>query len=222
MKKITIMLMAILLLFSVAVTAHAIESPDLDRKGTLTLMMEWEGGKLNSGTLTIYRVGQIVFEDDAWKFILIPELQESGISMEDLNDTQLPAQLDQLVKEKSLPGITVPIPEGKAVFTDLQMGLYLVTQEAACEGFSPINPFLISLPRWENDRYVYDLTAQPKVSLEPLPTQPTEPEPTEPKEPELPQTGQLWWPVPVMPVAGLTLFALGWYLCFGKKSGHES
>lgn len=33
----------------------------------------------------------------------------------------------------------------------------------------------------------------------------------------LPQTGQLIWPIPVMVVAGLTLFALGWWLCFGNR-----
>jgi hypothetical protein len=28
--------------------------------------------------------------------------------------------------------------------------------------------------------------------------------------PTLPQTGQLWWPVPVLSAAGLLLFGLGW------------
>ena len=35
--------------------------------------------------------------------------------------------------------------------------------------------------------------------------------------PKLPQTGQLTWPIPVMVVMGLTLFALGWWLCFGNR-----
>ena len=220
-KKITIVLLAVLLLFSTAVSGHATEFPDQNRKGTLTLLMDWEGEKLDSGSLTICRVGQIVFEDNAWKFTLIPQLRDSGISLEDLNDAQLPKQLEQQVKEKTLPGITSQIREGKAVFTDLTVGLYLVTQEDTCKGFSPINPFLISLPQWENERYVYDLTALPKVSLEPQPTEPPETEPTKPPEPQLPQTGQLNWPIPVMAVTGFALFALGWYLCLGKKSGHE-
>lgn len=36
-------------------------------------------------------------------------------------------------------------------------------------------------------------------------------------KPKLPQTGQLNWPVPVMAAAGLTLFAVGWVLCFGRR-----
>ena len=224
MKKITIMLTALSLLFSLAVGAHAIESPDPDRNGSLTLVMEREGQKLSTGTLTICRVGQIVFEEDVWKFTLLPQLQDSDVSLEDLNDAQLPKQLEQLAKEKALPCITAPIQDGKAVFADLETGLYLVIQEEASQGLSPINPFLISLPRWEDNRYVYDLVAQPKVSPEPLPTLPPEtPEtdPTKPTDPKLPQTGQLNWPVPVMTMAGLALFSLGWYLCFGKKNGYE-
>ena len=34
---------------------------------------------------------------------------------------------------------------------------------------------------------------------------------------KLPQTGQLTWPIPVMAVTGMTLFALGWWLCFGSR-----
>lgn len=61
---------------------------------------------------------------------------------------------------------------------------------------------------------------------EPAPTDPTEPEETKPTEPDtteptptkptetppkpvLPQTGQLWWPVPVLVLAGLALILVG-------------
>lgn len=55
----------------------------------------------------------------------------------------------------------------------------------------------------------------------PEPTDPTEPDETKPGEtqppettkpsgPNLPQTGQLWWPVPILALAGMILFLLGW------------
>lgn len=34
--------------------------------------------------------------------------------------------------------------------------------------------------------------------------------PTSTRVPDLPQTGQTWWPVPVLAVAGMLLFVLGW------------
>lgn len=52
----------------------------------------------------------------------------------------------------------------------------------------------------------------PSESTEPtVPSDPSDPtKPTEPDKPTLPQTGQLWWPVPLMAIAGLVLFLLGW------------
>lgn len=93
-------------------------------------------------------------------------------------------------------------------------GLFAVTQKEAdaSDGFPAIHPFLISLPRWDGEQYVYDLTAKPKVSLEP--------KPTEPPDPWLPQTGQTNWPVPVMAVAGAAFVILGGFLCFRKKENH--
>lgn len=45
------------------------------------------------------------------------------------------------------------------------------------------------------------------------------PEPPEPPggDETLPQTGQLWWPVPPLALAGVALFAAGWFLCRGGK-----
>lgn len=52
------------------------------------------------------------------------------------------------------------------------------------------------------------------------PSKPTTPGPTTPEKPKLPQTGQLWWPVPVMGFAGTVLFLLGWIR--RKESGDET
>lgn len=41
--------------------------------------------------------------------------------------------------------------------------------------------------------------------------------PNTPDEPKLPQTGQLWWPIPLLAGCGLALFAAGWGLVFLKR-----
>ncbi len=121
---------------------------------------------------------------------------------------------------------------GWVKFAPLEPGLYVVTQRRSQQsaGFDAIQPFLISLPRWENEGYVYDLNATPKVPLVPgetlpcpptKPTEPTTPPPTDP--PGLPQTGQLNWPVPVLAVLGMTLFVLGWALRISSgRNRHET
>lgn len=101
--------------------------------------------------------------------------------------------------------------EGKVSFDDLEVGLYLVVQDARGEGDNKfyITPFLITIPQKNPDgSLVYDVDAQSKplgIAREEVPPPPTPPTP--PKH--LPQTGQLWWPV--MALAGLGILAV----CFG-------
>lgn len=51
------------------------------------------------------------------------------------------------------------------------------------------------------------------------PEKPTPSQPTKPANPKLPQTGQLWWPVPLLTAAGLFLIVLG--LLRRKGTGYE-
>lgn len=211
-----------LLIFLVIVTlcghVMAAEVPDLNRPGSVTFLMDFDGMPLDGGSLTMYRVGEIAEHDGNYGFICVQEIE--GISLDDLNDPGLAAELADAAETDGLEARTVPIAQGKAVFSDLQPGLYVVIQYPGEEvpGYAPIDPFLMSLPRWQDDGYAYDLTASPKVPLVPEPTEPTVPtEPTDPTDPWLPQTGQLNWPIPLMAVSGLALFMAGCILCFGRK-----
>jgi hypothetical protein len=156
--------------------------------------------------------------ENGYRYDLIPELAESGISLENVASPETARELAQKVQEMSLVGITAAISEGTAVFENLIPGLFLVVQQEATPGFSPMAPFLISLPVPQGNGYAYDLVAAPKVALEPEATEPppsTEPPPDNP--PDIPQTGQLNWPVPVLTVWGVLTVAFGLVLCFQRK-----
>ena len=71
----------------------------------------------------------------------------------------------------------------------------------------------------EDGHYRYDIDAAGKFKPTPKPDTPDKP--NTPGS-HLPQTGQLNWPVPVLAGAGLVLFALGWWLCFGQRKRHET
>ena len=206
-KRIITCLIVLLLVGSLTVSAH--EVPDLTQKGSIAFCMDWEGVPLNGGTLTMYRVGDIVEDDGDYSFAAVPGLKNPV--PDDLNDPALAASMVAAAENAGLESITVSVENGEAVFTDVAPGLYVVIQKKAAEGFSPLSPFFISMPQFRDGRYEYDIAADPKVSLEPEPTEPTQPKPTEPKPPvpSLPQTGQLWWPVPVLFCAGLVLILFG-------------
>lgn len=218
LKKLLMILLALTLCGSITVLAA--ETPDPDRSCSLTILMEWEGQPLDGGSLTICQVGTIRQTDGNYEFELIPALRGSGVSLEDLNDPETARRLAKLAAELSLSAVTAPISDGKAEFASLAPGLYVLTQTQAADSFAPIRPFLISLPSWDGEQYVYDLTANPKVPLQTEPTEPSEPTQPEPTVPDLPQTGHLNEPVPLMASTGLALFSIGWLLYFEGKRGH--
>ena len=223
-KKLVALLTALAVLLTMTLPVCAAELPDGNRSGSLTIRMEYDGKPLGSGALTVIRVGEIQIHDGDASFVLIDALS-GGPGLDDLNDPALAAELAELAEENGLKPIRSEIREGRAGFTGLEPGLYVVVQSRkdAADGFDPIQPFLLSLPQWNGETYLYDLTASPKVPLETAPTVPTEPtDPTEPTPPgpvppELPQTGQLNWPVPILTVAGISFFCAGWVLCFRRR-----
>ena len=77
----------------------------------------------------------------------------------------------------------------------------------------------MSVPYLYADEYQYDVTSQPKTDLE-REVKPTAPPPSGSGGKKLPQTGQLWWPVPVLACAGLGCIAVG--LFRRREAGDES
>lgn len=121
------------------------------------------------------------------------------------------------------------MPDGTAVFNRLQPGLYLAIQNEAARGYQKASPFLVTVPQWEENGYVYDVDASPKVELKKKTGSET-PETKKPggsgggsKKPgkTLPQTGQRNWPVPVLMTAGIGMFLSGALLRTEKKEKHE-
>ncbi|MFF2267372.1 SpaH/EbpB family LPXTG-anchored major pilin [Cellulosimicrobium cellulans] len=65
-------------------------------------------------------------------------------------------------------GVEVTATDGTAVFTDLPVGLYLVTESSYPAGITPSAPFLVTLPLTDpssTDNWLYDVHVYPKNSL---------------------------------------------------------
>lgn len=225
MKRIFCLLIALLLLATLPVMAFAHDYVQMDRTDcTIEVVVRYDGENVTGGTVTAVKVGDLYEEDGNYFFRRVGDdaLLENVQSSDTLNS--LLSFYDENKATLAFEEITEDIKEGSAKFEGLMPGLYLICQEQAAEGFSKLSPFLVSVPYLQNGEYIYDVTARNKPELEPDPqpteANPSEPdlaEPVEPTEPMLPQTGQLNWPIPVLTVAGLSLFVVGWILCFGRK-----
>lgn len=222
-KRCAVLLLA-LLLCSVSVTVCARETPDTSRKGSVTVKMTYKNKAVSGGTLTLYRVGAVAEEDGNYSFALTGDFTGSRADLTDLSSADTAESLAKYADNKKLSGTSKKIgSNGKASFSGLNPGLYLLVQTKAASGYRKADPFLVSVPMMEEGTYLYDVDASPKVELEKenspkKPTTPSSPpKPAAPSSPVLPQTGQLNWPVPVLAVSGLLLFSAGWILRFGRK-----
>lgn len=232
---------------------------------------------LSGGQLTLYRVAEVKRKNGDLSFEYCGDFYGCGIALGDLTDSTLADQLLEYMPQGARGTTKTVDADGNAAFEDLELGLYLIVQSKASNGYAPIKPFLVSLPMAENGKWNYEVDASPKVGgytpvnpdtppVPPTPVpdkpgtpdQPTEPtNPDTPKNPDgpdspvspgspdspvapgnpdnpaapgkpdnpalagrpdgavmngLPQTGQLNWPVPVLAVSGVLLFAAGWVL----------
>lgn len=232
-NRILAVLLAVMLMFAVAVNASAAEEgmmpmPDLSMKGSLTFTMDVDGQLLDSGNLNLYYVaGLVQTSERRYDFRLVDELEAVGATLDtdDLYDAAQAKRLLADAHEALDRHLSLPIEDGKVRFDNLNTGLYLVWQDAddASDGYDAIAPFLISVPKWQNGIYALDVDANPKVPFVTEPPPPDTPPPpphTPPPPPELPHTGQLNWPIPVMAISGTVLLIVGWILCAGRKRCH--
>ena len=214
-------------LCTTALAAHPV--PELGRTGSITVTILDEGEPVPDGRLTAYRVGDVADDDGDFYFAPRPELE--GV-VEDMNAVHTPGMAQALadyIAEQELYGVLKPTTsvidrKGQACFGGLEQGLYLMVQHTEAPGYLPVLPFLVTVPQLIDNVYVYDVDATPKTSS---PGHTPEPEPTPVPTPgptpgvTLPQTGQLNWPVPVLTLLGVGLFAAGWLLRFGRGRSHD-
>lgn len=207
-------LLALLLLLCLPLSAAAHPVPDESRNGhcSITVSMTYKGKAVRGGKLALYKVGDVAEDDGNYSFVPVKEIQAAIPKFGNIQSPDLAGRLAKL-KGKLTPVTSDPVTvdkDGNATFSNLTFGLYLVVQETAASGYGAIAPFLVSVPYLYADEYQYDVTSQPKTDLE----REVKPTPTAPPSPgggggKLPQTGQLWWPVPMLACAGLGCIAVG-------------
>ncbi len=217
---------ALLLLMMLSVTVNVFAAGPLEQEtGSISVTMQHDGKAVAGGTLTAYHVARPMWQDDDYVFVYTQEFIHCDLPIANLNDDETVYQFADFVADNRIEGHEKSVDaNGRVCFDELPLGLYLVVQQQPAEGYYGASPFLITVPVEAQDGWNYDVDASPKVEVykEPEPTTPTTPStpgtPSRPPStPNIPQTGQLKWPIPVLSIAGLLLFVLGWVLCFRKK-----
>ena len=151
---------------------HSSRQPDYSRKGSVTLdILLSDGTPVPGGTLTAYLVGQAREDDGNNDFAYVAPFGPEGtvIDADTINNAEAGApELAAALAAKagSAGGKTVTVGNnGRAVFTNLTLGLYLIVQDTPAAGYEPIRSFLVTVPMWDGKALVYDVSANPKPSV---------------------------------------------------------
>lgn len=183
-SKRLIWLFAVMVLCFANMTVLAKTVPDLNVKGSISAtMMDSQEKPVGGGTLTLIRVAEVQVDDGNYTFEYTDEFKDCGISMDELESKPgvLAEALAAYAKEHGIDGKTETIgADGKISFSKVELGLYLVIQKSAAEGYHAINPFIVTVPIKGETDWEYAVNAEPKMEkAEKLPPKPDEPEESE-------------------------------------------
>lgn len=157
--------------------------------GTIRISLDYGGDPVNRGEVVVYRVAEPLEES-----YRLAENYGGGVIRQE--DAFSPELAQWLSERRGSEGMRQCLdPEGRAVFSGLEEGLYMIVQTEAPEGWYCAAPFLVSVPlngEWE-------ILACPKLSLVMT---------------ESPGTGQ--HPAPLVGAMGLVLSGTGLYFCIEK------
>ena len=173
-NRLVVTLCSFLLIIScIAGTAFAYERIDTGQKTSLTVYFAENGNGFSEVEFRIYRVADM---DETGALTLTGDFQSYPVSLENLDSSQwraLTQTLDTYAKRDRLPPLQTgkTDSDGAVVFSNLSVGLYLVTGDAYTEDgivYTP-EPMLVTLPgRAAEDEWDYDVVVSCKYDSEPM------------------------------------------------------
>lgn len=177
-KRMSLLLTVLLVCMLSSVSAFALTVPDTSKTGSISITMMNPATKQAApgGNLILYKVGEVHVDDGDYSWALSADFADSKADLSDLQSETLTATLAAYAVEKDIkPYDIAKIDEnGKATIKDLPVALYLITQTEAATGYKKVMPFLVTVPIGNNeDGWVYDVDASPKVELETATPTPT-------------------------------------------------
>ena len=164
-RKMILLFMTVVLLFSCAMTGFANEF-DPERIGSIsvTLVQQQEKTPIAGAELRLYHVATVGINSvGQLNYRYTKPFAETGVP---IDDPDLARKLDTYLSDLPAPETTLVTDQaGSAVWTQLPLGLYFIRQGNTVEGFAPCTPFFVTLPTKGAEGYVYDVNASPKTEV---------------------------------------------------------
>lgn len=166
MKKIKCILLAIILLMSTTKVLASTNDNivDFTKKGTIIVsLINDETNLVEGANIKIYKLADAYSSNGNLDFSYVSDLKECKNNIKDnlLNEETLNCIYSGNLDTKE----EITNNHGIVSFDELDLGLYLIEQTNKVEGYSKIEPFLVYMPKNEENKWKYTIDATPKVDI---------------------------------------------------------
>lgn len=163
-KSINYLIVSLILLISLINNVKA-NTTYLSKKGSISVTLKEESKNIliDGAEITIYYVGDASIKDNNIVFNKREELT-CEVSLDNLKDTKLVSNISKCINDNVIKYVGTT-NNGKVTFNNLNQGLYLVSQTKSAPGYSNIDSFLVAIPKVEDNKWIYDINALPKVDI---------------------------------------------------------
>ena len=138
---------------------------DFSRKASIsiTLSDSLENNKVEGAEITIYKVADATSKDYNLDFAYPESLNSCKSELDEGNITN--EVLDCVINTGVTSYQLITDSNGSVLFTNLDLGLYLVTQTNKINGYSKFESFIVMTPEILDNMWNYDIKATPKVDI---------------------------------------------------------
>ncbi len=168
-----VLLVILSMVLGMVQTAWA-DSFDYERRGSITIHLMDLQTDWSNVTLNLYKVGDPVVTENTVGWNLDERLSSTGIDLNALDTAEeiqtATESLEAVIGDSGIAPITGATDgSGSAVFSGLELGMYLITAPESAYGI--VSSSLVSLPSMETGEdgsttgWLYDLTITPKASI---------------------------------------------------------
>ena len=182
---------------------------DYSKSESLTIVMQYNNGTtatpIDGAEIQIIQAASVsVDSNGSVTYSLLSDFAGNSINFDGMTvaeSMKAAEALSKTVDTKKLSMTSVVTgTDGKAVFTGLQAGMYLVREgnkTGNAVNYNSFEPYLVMVPGVKNGQWVYDVTAYPKTEIT---AKPTHVSPTDtPGQPTVPPVSPS--PTPVTPTS---------------------
>lgn len=167
--RLTVLMTTIMcLLFFMSTMVFAAEPGKVDKSqaGSLNIkFVDTDAKPITGGNIEIFYVASIEDDSDGNDtYVLNKGFSELVIDYNDFGSAEFALEAFNATKKNGLTGTIKDVDSnGHSYFDNLPVGMYLITQPKANEGYYAINPYIATIPFNDNGQWIYDIDSIPKM-----------------------------------------------------------